>query len=254
MKRYALLGEKLGHSYSKLIHEFIFTSLKTDATYELRECTLEDLPLLIKELKKGTYAGFNVTIPYKKAIMEYLDKLDVKAREIGSVNTVYLKDGKVIGTNTDYDGFLAMIEKYQVEVFQKNCYILGTGGASLAVGKVLKDLGGQVYFVSRTPKENQLGYSDLSKKELDIVINTTPVGMYPNVSACPLEDDVIKNTKVVMDIIFNPNPTLLLKKAHSSMNGLWMLLMQAVKAEEIWQNRKISVDFSLLLEKLEELI
>ena len=247
MKLYGLLGAKLGHSYSKIIHNNLFKLLKIDAKYELLECEEKELKDYITKLKNGDYQGFNVTIPYKKIIMNYLDEIDEKALSIGSVNTIYLKDNKVIGTNTDYDGFLATLESNKIEVLNKNCYILGTGGASLAVNKVLKDLGGKTIFVSRNPKGEQISYQELATKKIDLLVNTTPVGMYPNVDASPVEDEVVFKSKVVIDIIFNPLKTKLLSKAKIGINGMEMLLMQAIKAEEIWQQIKIAVDLDKLL-------
>ncbi|HRF70979.1 MAG TPA: hypothetical protein PKV66_06085 [Candidatus Pelethenecus sp.] len=136
MKKYGLLGEKLSHSYSPTIHNFIFESLNIEASYTLLEVKEEELNSYIEALRNNEYHGFNVTIPYKKTILKYLDFIDAKAETIGSVNTVYLKDGKVCGTNTDYDGFLETIVYHNLDVKHKNCYILGTGGASLAVPKI----------------------------------------------------------------------------------------------------------------------
>ena len=248
--KYGLLGEKLSHSYSPIVHKFVFEQLNIDATYELLECDVEGLKYYIDELRKGNYTGFNVTIPYKKTVMSLLDEIDDKALKIGSVNTVYVKDGKVIGTNTDYDGFLKTLEYYDVKVANKNCYVLGTGGASLAISAVLKDLGGNVTFVSRTPKENIISYDELANKEIDILVNTTPVGMYPNIDASPVNEDVVEKSKVVIDIIFNPKITKLLEYANSEINGLYMLVLQAIKAEEIWQNQKIELNINELLTRM----
>ena len=119
MKRYALLGEKLAHSWSKEIHQWIFNQNGIRAEYDLLECRKEELSDLITALKKGQYDGFNVTIPYKKVIIPYLDELSPKAKTIGSVNTVYRKDGKAIGDNTDYDGFLAYVQRKKFFVCQQ---------------------------------------------------------------------------------------------------------------------------------------
>ena len=248
--KYGLLGEKLSHSYSPIIHNYVFEKLNIDASYELLECNKEELPNYINMLKTGVYNGFNVTIPYKKTIMEYLDVIDDKALNIGSINTVYVKDGKVIGTNTDYDGFLKTLEYYNIDVNNKECFVLGTGGASLAISAVLKDLGGNVTFVSRTPKEEVISYDDLANKDIDVLVNTTPVGMYPNVDGCPVSKEVIGNSKVVIDIIFNPKITKLLEYANSDINGLYMLVLQAFKAEEIWQDKVIDLDLKELFRRL----
>lgn len=250
MKRYGLLGEKLSHSYSKIIHSVILESLHLEASYTLLECKEEELKEYIQQLKQGVYSGFNVTIPYKKKIMKYLDGIDDKAKAIGSVNTVYLKNGKVYGTNTDYDGFLETIKYYQISVQNKECYILGTGGASLAIRKVLSDLGGHCYFVSRTPKEEQIGYSELEEKKMDILVNTTPVGMFPNIGHSPISKELAQKAKVVIDIIFNPLETQLLKDAHSKINGLYMLVLQAIKAEEVWQEKTISIQYEDIIKHI----
>ena len=250
MKKYGLLGEKLSHSYSPTIHNFIFESLNIEASYTLLEVKEEELNSYIEALRNNEYHGFNVTIPYKKTILKYLDFIDAKAETIGSVNTVYLKDGKVCGTNTDYDGFLETIVYHNLDVKHKNCYILGTGGASLAVRQVIQDLQGIPYSVSRMPKGEQVSYQELEEKEIDLLINTTPVGMYPNLDVSPVSKDVARKAKEVIDIIFNPQQTQLLKDAESDKNGLHMLIMQAIRAESIWQQKEIQISISDLLENL----
>ncbi|MCM1130277.1 MAG: shikimate dehydrogenase [Roseburia sp.] len=249
MKRYGLLGEHLSHSYSKIIHTSIFKSLNLDASYFLLECKEEELKNYIELLKQGYYSGFNITIPYKKTIMQYLDCIDEKAKAIGSVNTVYIKNNMVYGTNTDYDGFLETLKYNHIDVLNKECYILGTGGASLAVNKVLLDLGGKCHFVSRTPKNEEISYKELETKSIDVLVNTTPVGMYPNVGVSPVSKEIAKNASCVIDIIFNPLETQLLHDANSHANGLYMLVMQAIKAEEIWQERSIE-DITIVFEDL----
>lgn len=249
MKRYGLLGEHLSHSYSKIIHTSIFKSLNLDANYSLLECKEEELENHIELLKQGYYSGFNVTIPYKKIIMQHLDCVDDKAKAIGSVNTVYIKNNKVYGTNTDYDGFLETLKHYHIDVLNKECYILGTGGASLAVNKVILDLGGKCHFVSRTPKNKEIGYNELEMKKIDVLVNTTPVGMYPNVGVIPVSKEIALKAGCVIDIIFNPLETQLLKDVNSNINGLHMLVMQAIRAEEIWQEKRIE-DTSIVFEDL----
>ncbi len=250
MKQYGLLGSKLEHSYSAKIHNYVFRKYKVAAVYNLYECKEDELASYILSLKKGIYAGFNVTIPYKKTIMQYLDKVDEKALAIGSVNTIYLQDGLAIGTNTDYDGFYATLKKYNIEVANKNCYVLGTGGASLAVIKVLNDLGGKVYSVSRNPFGESIGYNDLENRDIDILVNTTPVGMYPNVNETPVTLEIAQKAKVVIDIIFNPRPTYLLKMANSNYDGLYMLIVQALKALELWLKQFINISIEEIIEEL----
>lgn len=255
MKKYALLGEKLGHSHSPLIHSEIFKIMNVDGTYSKIECNIDELSNIVNNLRLGLYNGYNVTIPYKKEIMKYLDEIDDSAKKIGAVNTVAYKNGKVIGYNTDYFGFKKELEYFNVECKNKNAFVLGTGGASLAVFKALEDLGANVLYVSRNPKNSQtISYDDLENRDIDIIVNATPVGMYPNVCDSPLSEAITKKAKYVLDIIFNPKQTKLLSYANSNMNGLYMLVGQAVKAEEIWQEKDFDYDINLLVKKIEEMI
>lgn len=255
MKKYALLGEKLSHSYSPLIHNEIFKDLNIDASYELIELKIEDLKPQLEKLKSLEYSGYNVTIPYKVEIMKYLDIISDEALKIGSVNTVALENGKLVGYNTDYYGFYEQLKHFNVEVKDKNCFILGTGGASRAIYKVLIDMGGIVKFVSRNPKDDlSIGYDRLDKEKIDIIVNTTPIGMYPKTGVSPIDKSIAKRSKNVVDIIFNPRKTQLLIDANSDMDGLYMLVGQAIKAEEIWQNKKYTLNIPDLLKRIEELI
>ena len=255
MKKYALLGEKLSHSYSPLIHNKIFKTYDIDASYSLLECKKEELKDIIDSLRSGEYSGFNVTIPYKIEVMKYLDEISAEALAIGSVNTIAYKDGKVIGYNTDYYGFYNELTYYNVPVKNKNCFILGTGGASLALYKALIDLGGNVKCVSRSKSDDKtITYEELENKEIDLLVNATPVGMSPNVGVSPVDDRIAKRSKYVVDIIFNPKRTKLLDDANSNMNGLLMLIGQAVKAEEIWQDKKYPNDVIELLKEIEAII
>lgn len=256
MIRLGLIGGKLGHSYSPLLHKFLMTEKGIDGSYVLLEITKEELPLYIKKLKAGEYNGFNVTIPYKIEIMQYLDEVDEIASEIGAVNTVYLKDGKAVGTNTDYYGFKGELEYYKVFPKNKECFVLGTGGASLAVRKALLDMKGFVTRVSRNPKEaDEISYEEFYKRRsVDLVINTTPVGMYPNIFDCPLDDDIIERIDTVVDIIFNPLKTVLVNKSKHGYGGLMMLFLQGVKSEEFWISGDYKLDLAKLYRKFKGLI
>lgn len=255
MKKYALLGRKLSHSYSPLIHSEIFKDLNIEAKYDLIECEPDELNNVLNKLRTGEYSGYNVTIPYKKEVMQYLDIISKEALEIGSVNTIAYQNGQLVGYNTDYYGFYNELLHFNVEVQNKDCYILGTGGASLAIYKALVDLGGNVLYVSRKPDgANVISYDELKNRNIDCIVNTTPVGMYPNVDASPLDIDVVKKAKYVVDIIFNPRVTKLLEYANSNMDGLYMLVGQAIKAEEIWQNRSYTNSIEELLKRIEMMI
>ena len=252
MKKYALIGEKLSHSHSPLIHQEIFKDLNIEASYEKLEVSIDKLEETINLLKKGIYRGFNVTIPYKKEVIKYLDKLSDEAKIIGAVNTIAYENGKLVGYNTDYYGFKEEIIFNNIDVKNKDCYILGTGGASLALNKALLDLGANVYYVSRKNVGNDIiSYEELKTKKPYLIVNSTPVGMYPNVDASPIEKDIVDNTKYVVDIIFNPKRTKLLEYANSNMNGLFMLVGQAIKAEEIWQEKIYNEDTKTLLKRIE---
>ena len=252
MKKYALIGDHLSHSHSPFVHSEIFKDFNIDATYEKIECTIDELGSIINKLRTGEYSGYNVTIPYKLEVMKYLDEVSPEALEIGAVNTVAYKDNKVIGYNSDYYGFYSELLYYNVEVRDKDCYILGTGGASLAVYKALKDLGGKVLFVSRNPKNPKtISYEELENRNIDVLVNATPVGMFPNVGVSPVKKSIAKRAKYVLDLIFNPKETQILKDANSKMNGLCMLVLQAVKSEEIWQNMEYTKDRKELLERIE---
>lgn len=255
MKKYALLGEKLSHSYSPIIHKKIFETYGIDCNYELLECKIDELKGIIDKLRSGEYSGFNVTIPYKIEVMKYLDEISDEAKAIGSVNTISIKDGKVIGYNTDYYGFYNELIYYSVPVKNKDCYILGTGGASLALYKALVDMGGNVKYVSRNPKnKDTISYLELENKNIDLLVNATPVGMSPNVGVSPVSKEIAKRSKYVVDIIFNPKRTQILLDSNSNMNGLLMLVGQAIKAEEIWQEKKYPGDVINLLKEIEAII
>ena len=255
MKRYALLGEKLSHSYSPIIHKKIFESYNVDATYSLLECKVDELKGIIDKLRTGEYSGYNVTIPYKIEVMKYLDVISDEAKAIGSVNTIAYQDGKVVGYNTDYFGFYNEIVHYNIDVMGKDCFILGTGGASLPLYKALNDLGGKVLYVSRNPKNNNtITYDELKNRNIDLLVNATPVGMYPNIGNSPVDKEIALKAKCVVDIIFNPKRTQLLLDSNSDKNGLLMLVGQAVKAEEIWQNKKYPSDILELLKEVEAMI
>lgn len=253
--RFGLIGKKLGHSYSPFIHNELFKIRKKDASYELIECQKEQLHDQIMLLRNGIYQGFNVTIPYKEAIIPYLDLIDDKAKRINAVNTISYENGKVIGYNTDYDGFIKQLKRQQIDVYKRKCFILGTGGASKSCYWALVDLGADVVFVSRTKKDDKtVSYDDLVNLEIDIIVNTTPVGMYPQINNCPLPDDIIAKADVIIDIIFNPTYTVLLQKKKSPNNGLPMLVYQADAAEKIWFKDNESHNLELVFHALEEML
>lgn len=241
MKRYGLIGKKLGHSFSKKYFEKKFDELRLEAAYDNFElATISE----IKHILNQPISGLNVTVPYKVEIIPYLHELDESAKAIGAVNCVKLTEGYFKGYNTDAFGFEQMIKPF-LESQHERALILGTGGASKAVEYVLKELGVQVYFVSRNPKrENDLGYNDINEiifKSFKLVINTTPMGMFPDTDDCPeLPYHLFTEGHLAVDLIYNPEVTLFMKKASefgaNTINGLTMLNQQAEKSWEIWNS------------------
>ena len=232
---YGLLGETLGHSFSPQIHACL-----GDYEYKLFEVAPEDLGDF---LRSGSFEGLNVTIPYKKAVMPYLAEISENAKAIGSVNTItVLPNGTLRGDNTDYDGFLYLVRRSGIAVNGKKALVLGTGGASLPVKKVLSDLGArEIISISRTGENN---YQNLEKHfDADLIVNTTPVGMYPNNLQAPLSLDGFSHLSGVLDIVYNPQKTQLILDAEQrgipAFSGLTMLVAQAKRAAELFLNTNI---------------
>lgn len=231
--KYGLLGEKLSHSYSPLIH-----SMLGDYEYGL----IEKAPDKLSEfLLNGDFCGINVTVPYKKAVMPYLADMSDKAKRIGSVNVVVRRpDGTLYGDNTDYDGFLSLVKKSKISVRGKKVLVLGSGGASLTVQTVLSDLSADsVVVISRNGENN---YDNIHKhKDCHVIVNTTPVGMYPNCSDRIVDIQMFEHLEGVIDIIYNPHKTALIldaeKRGIPCIGGLYMLCEQAVRANEIFFSR-----------------
>lgn len=227
---YGLIGETLRHSFSPAIHRQL-----ADYDYRLIERKPEELEPF---LKSGLFRGLNVTIPYKKKVIPYCQELTPQARHIGSVNTIVRRpDGTLLGHNTDYDGFCYMLRSCGADVAGKKVLVLGTGGASLTVRAVLRDFNaGQVVFVSRSGAEN---YENLDRHaDAQILVNTTPVGMYPNTGVSPVNLDRLPKLEGVFDLIYNPAKTQLLLDAEKRnllcCNGLGMLVAQAKAASELF--------------------
>ncbi len=236
--KFCLIGEKLSHSFSKVIHNL------TGVEYSLVEVSKEALE---KFVRSKDYNGFNVTIPYKKEIIKYLDGVSNDAISVGAVNTVVRRDNKTFGYNTDVSGFEYALKRKGVSLKGKNVIILGTGGASKAVEYVCIKQGAKtINFVSRSGKINYQNCYDL--KNVDVIINATPIGMYPEIDSSPIDLSKFTNLSFVFDLIYNPQKTELLYQAEKLgvpySNGLSMLVKQAVDAQEIWglpktENRKV---------------
>lgn len=232
-----LVGEKLGHSFSKVIHEKL-----TDGIYNLYSLNKDEFNGFFENKK---FDFVNVTIPYKEEVKKYLDYISDAAEEIGAVNLVINKDGKLYGYNTDYYGFMNMLKYNNVDVEGKNCLILGTGGTSKTVKKALSDMGANnVYKASRNKSKDFIGYDEVYNYDIDIIINTTPVGMYPNIDGCVIDITKFSKVEAVVDVVYNPLKTRLLIEAEKNgiktVNGLLMLVLQAVKAVEIVNDFEVS--------------
>ena len=179
---YGCIGEKLGHSFSKEIH-----SLISDYSYEIKEIPRDELDAFMKE---KNFNGINVTIPYKQDVIPYLDEISDAAKKIGAVNTIVNKNGKLYGFNTDFFGMKSLIEKNDISVSGKKALVLGTGGTSKTACGVLESIGAkEVLKVSRTKKENCITYDEIYKFHTDaeIIINTTPLGMFPDTEEIPID-------------------------------------------------------------------
>lgn len=230
-----LLGRALGHSYSCLLHKEL-----GDYHYQLYEKEPEELENFIRN---GDYAGLNVTIPYKKAVIPFLDALSPIARELGAVNTIVRReDGRLIGHNTDFFGFSSMLEHTGLEVQGKKALVLGSGGASATAQSVLRKAGAQAVMISRSGADN---YGNLHKhRDAALIVNATPLGMYPDTGVSPLSLDEFPALEGVLDVIYNPANTKLLLDAQErglvTQNGLWMLVAQAWESAQWFTGSTIS--------------
>ena len=248
-----LIGEKLGHSLSPLIHERLYRLAGIEGSYELLETPRDPLGALIGSLEAKGFTGVNVTIPYKTEVMKYISSLSDKARAIGSVNTIFFRDGGRYGYNTDYLGLEMLLREAGAKPRGKRAVILGTGGSALCALKLLSDMGAdEIITASRSPENadavfGAVGYDYLDALDtIDVLVNTTPAGMYPDVEGCPVDEAVVKKCGCVADLVYNPAETKLLRLAKENgipcANGLVMLCAQAVKAQEIWNGRAFGDD------------
>ncbi len=260
MNKFALIGHPLGHSMSPLIHEKLFAlSGLDDTSYELVDIAPEDMANsrgLLESLR-----GLNVTIPHKQAVIPLLDELAESALRYNSVNCISNKDGKLTGYNTDCDGFLRSAEKLPIG---GNVAILGCGGVGRMIAIEVARHGGNITLavIPQDFKNAQLLMAEILAKcsdacvkivdistlegNFDLLINATPVGMYPIVDACAVSDTIIENSLSVFDVIYNPIETLLMKKARAlgktAVGGASMLVYQAVKAHEIWYGGQFAAE------------
>lgn len=248
-----LLGRTLGHSYSPMIH-----SLLGSYDYTLFEKEPEELADF---LRNGDFTGLNVTMPYKKAVIEYLDELTPVAARLGAVNTIVRRNGKLIGHNTDHFGFQALLQKSGLSPAGKKCLVLGSGGASNTAVAVLEELGAEVVVISRSGEDN---YDNLHRHgDAAILVNTTPVGMYPSTGVSPVDLSAFPKLEGMLDVVYNPARTQLLLDAEKrdipAMNGLTMLVAQAKEASEWFTgtplpNSEIDRVYGILKAQMENIV
>ncbi len=239
--KYGCIGEHLSHSFSKEIHNAL-----TDYEYEIREIpreSLEDFML------NGDFLAVNVTIPYKELVMPYMYFIDAPAEAIGSVNTVVNRDGKLYGYNTDFYGMSALLLHARISLKDKKVLILGTGGTAKTAFAVARHLGArEIIKVSRTAKDGAFTYDDvyLNHTDAEVIINTTPVGMYPDIYKSPIDISRFSSLTGVVDAIYNPLRSELISEAEKrgicAEGGLYMLVAQGVRASEIFIDTKYSED------------
>ena len=239
--KYGLIGEKLGHSFSKEIHEMLGYY-----KYEIHEVAKSDIDSFMKQ---HDFLGINVTIPYKETVIPYLDEISAQAASIKAVNTIVNINGKLIGHNTDYFGMLALIKRNKLDVNNKKVLILGTGGTSKTAYAVLSDLGArQILKASIIDEPGTITYEEANTihNDVDIIINTTPVGMYPKNDGQIIDLDNFKNVIGVIDVVYNPLRTNLVLQAKTknliAEGGLYMLVGQAVYAAGIFLNKEIDLN------------
>ncbi len=235
---YGCIGEKLTHSFSKEIHNLLF-----DYDYTIKEIPKGELH---EFMTRRDFKAINVTIPYKQDVIPYLDFVSDTARDIGAVNTIINRDGKLYGYNTDFGGMTALIKRQNIEINGKTVLVLGSGGTSKTAVAVAKSLGAKkVIRVSRTAREDCITYDDMYERFADaqVIINTTPCGMYPNIIGEPVDINRFERLEAVIDAIYNPLCSNLVVKAKqkgiNAIGGLYMLVAQAAHAAELFIDTKV---------------
>ena len=251
MQKYTLIGYPLGHSMSPMIHERLFAAKNREASYDLTEISPEELSAKAQALKE--FKGFNVTIPHKQSIIPFLDEIGGSAKRYNAVNCVVNENGRLIGYNTDCDGFTDSVKDFPMD---GKVLLIGCGGVGrmMAVEAVLHGADLTIGIrPSSTEKAAALTKEILEMKpeakvrtvltadideSFDVILNSSPVGMYPQTDACPVSDSLIEKCSYVYDVIYNPVETVLVKKAKAmgktAVGGCAMLVLQAVKAHELW--------------------
>ena len=253
MKKLALIGGSVDRSFSKIIHSKIANIVNQKITYDLLSLDENEFNFFMKTFKQSDYHGINVTMPYKEDVIPFLDGLTEKASKICAVNTIYKVGNKLIGDNTDYYGFLALVQSTGIDFTNKKVLVLGTGGAAKAVKVVLDELKAKPIYVSRKKKSDPffspiINYNAIPT-DIDIIVNATPIGSLSNPES-PLTLKQVSG-KTVIDLVYLPKITKLMSFAAKAYSGRLMLMVQAIKADEKFFSKEIFYDQSMIDEVLE---
>ena len=267
-KLIVLLGNPLGHSYSALMHNTVFAQLNMDCLYLPVEVTAENLSAVFSGLTRMNVGGFNVTIPHKQRIMELLDEIDPLAKAIGAVNTICLQEGRTRGYNTDGEGFLKSLEEeLSISIDRQNVFVIGCGGAARAIVMTLASRGAErIFLCNRTASKAEALATEINRKfsakaevvtqepramatalrSCHILVNTTSLGMHPNVDEIPLDEGLLFKNLAVADIVYNPLITRLLQVSRTKgcriVDGLGMLVYQGAAAFRLWTGIEPATD------------
>ncbi len=258
----SVIGYPLEHSFSTVLHGPVYHSLGIEA--DIVKDADDNIANLVDRIKNTPYELTAVTMPHKQSIINYLDEVDGVAKEIGAVNTVINKNGKLTGYNTDVYGIEYALRN--VEIKNKNVLIVGAGGVARPVAYFVGQAGGKSLFVNRTIEKAEslakdfgglvVDVEELESEDVDIIINTTPVGMYPNIEESPVPKDFLRDKHIVFDIIYNPIETKLLKDVKSVgaeiISGLDMFIAQGIRQIELWQG--VEIDIEKYFDKLKKLL
>lgn len=263
---YLLIGNPVGHSVSPLMHNTALEHYQLDATYHAVSVSLKEISSLAAHLNSPNFLGANITIPHKQTLLDVVDELSDTAREIGAINTIIKRDGKLIGDNTDAFGFTQPLLEFEEQLETDRAIIFGVGGATKAILFALNDLGfNEICMVSRNPGKHKeadevimCSYDDWQHyaEDTTLIVNATPLGMVPNVEASPIGDNETELLagKFCYDIVYNPRETKFLKQAQmaggEAIGGLDMLVYQGAKSFELWTGKPFPV--ALVKMKLDE--
>ena len=272
MDKLFVIGNPIKHSKSPIIHNYWIKKYSLDATYQQKQLEISDLPGMIEKIKRGSIKGFNVTVPFKKEILKFVDVIDYTAKDSMAINTVFVKNKKIIGANTDGIGFVSSLKKDLKLKLTKssNILCLGAGGAAFGIISELIKLNPNLIQISnrtesaavelknhfssfKSTKFEVKHWGFQPKRNIDLIINTSSYGMKENENAC-LNIDLISNKSFIYDIIYNPSKTGLLKladkKGINCSNGMYMLIRQAAESFKRWFNINISTQDILDVKKI----